>query len=294
MTVNISNPQDLQGATVVGNDGEKLGKVEEIYLDNESGAPEWASVKTGFFGGNTALVPLSAATLTGDSLSVPFSKDKVKGAPHNEPGHEISVTDEQELYAYYGVSYGGGDVVTDAPVTTGYTDTTPTDTVTTDTTTAGTTTGYDTTSSTGTVGHDTSGPTETSNPADDTMTRSEEQLHVGTESREAGKARLRKYITSETVTQTVPVSHEEVHVEREAITDANRDAALTGGDLTEEVHEVTLHEEVPVSVKETVPVERVRLGTETVTEQATVSDEVRKEHIEVDGVEGDTVRPDER
>ena len=78
------------------------------------------------------------------------------------------------------------------------------------------------------------------------MTRSEERLHVGTEQVETGRARLRKYIVTENVTQTVPVSHEEVRVEREPITDANRGEAMSGGDLTEEEHEVTLHAERPV------------------------------------------------
>ena len=92
------------------------------------------------------------------------------------------------------------------------------------------------------------------------MTRSEEQLHVGTQPREAGRARLRKYVVTEQVTQTVPVSHEEVRIEREPITDANVGAATSGPAISEEEHEVVLHEERPVVDKETVPVERVRLG----------------------------------
>jgi uncharacterized protein (TIGR02271 family) len=114
------------------------------------------------------------------------------------------------------------------------------------------------------------------------MTRSEERLEVGTESRESGRARLRKFVVTENVTQTVPVSHEEVRIEREPITDANRDEAMSGGEITEEEHEVTLHEERPVTRKETVPVERVRLDTETVTDQEQVSEQVRKEQIEAD------------
>jgi uncharacterized protein (TIGR02271 family) len=127
------------------------------------------------------------------------------------------------------------------------------------------------------VGHDTSGPT-----TDDAMTRSEEQLNVGTQTREAGRARLRKYVVTENVTQTVPVSREEVRVEREPITEANRDQALSGPAISDEEHEVVLHEERPVVQKETVPVERVRLDTDTVTEEVTVSEEVRKEQIETD------------
>jgi uncharacterized protein (TIGR02271 family) len=112
------------------------------------------------------------------------------------------------------------------------------------------------------------------------MTRSEERLHVGTESVPAGRARLRKYVVTENVTTTVPVSHEEVRLEREPITDANRDAALSGADISEEEHEVTLRAERPVVAKETVPVERVRLATETVTGEEQISEEVRKEQID--------------
>jgi uncharacterized protein (TIGR02271 family) len=114
------------------------------------------------------------------------------------------------------------------------------------------------------------------------MTRSEEQLHVGTEKQETGKARLRKHIVTETETVQVPVSREEVRVEREPITEANRGQAMAGGDLTEEEHEVTLTEERAVVTKEAVPVERVRLGTETVTDEQTVTEEVRKEQIDAD------------
>jgi uncharacterized protein (TIGR02271 family) len=114
------------------------------------------------------------------------------------------------------------------------------------------------------------------------MTRSEEQVRVGTETRETGRARLRKYVVTENVTQTVPVSREEVRLEREPITDANRDEALSGGDITEEEHEVVLSEERPVVQKETVPVERVRLDKDTVTEEQRVDETVRKEEIELD------------
>jgi uncharacterized protein (TIGR02271 family) len=116
------------------------------------------------------------------------------------------------------------------------------------------------------------------------MTRSEERLQVGTQTHESGHARLRKYVVTETVTQTVPVSHEEVRVEREPITDSNRDAAMAGGDITEEEHEITLHEERPVVAKETVPVERVRMNTETVRDEEQITEQVRKEQIETAGV----------
>ena len=111
------------------------------------------------------------------------------------------------------------------------------------------------------------------------MTRSEERLHVGTERVQTGRARLRKYVVTEQQNVTVPVSHEEVRLEREPITDGNVDDALSGPDISEEEHEVVLTEERPVIAKETVPVERIRLGTETVTDTEQVSADVRKEEI---------------
>jgi uncharacterized protein (TIGR02271 family) len=137
-------------------------------------------------------------------------------------------------------------------------------------------------------GRDTSGPT-----TDEAMTRSEERLHVGTENVQTGRARLRKYVVTETVTTSVPVSHEEVRLEREPITEANRDAALSGPAISEEEHEVTLHAERPVVAKEAVPVGRVRLGTETVTQEKQVTEQVRKEQIDepdVDVNPGDASR----
>jgi uncharacterized protein (TIGR02271 family) len=81
----------------------------------------------------------------------------------------------------------------------------------------------------------------------------------------------------------VPVQREEVRVEREPITEANRDAALSGGDITEEEHEVTLHAEEPVVQKDVVPKERVRMDTDVVTDERQISEDVRKERIETEG-----------
>jgi uncharacterized protein (TIGR02271 family) len=254
----------------VDNDGDKLGKVGQVYLDDQTGRPEWATVSTGLFGTSETFVPLADATVSGGTLRVPYEKAKVKDAPRvdADQGH-LSPAEEDELYRYYGVGTG----------TAGYTDT-DTDTTTagyTETTTTTGTAGFDDTNRHGTVGHDTSGPT-----TDSAMTRSEEQLRVGTQRVEAGRARLRKYVVTEDVTTTVPVSHEEVRIEREPITDANVGNALDGPAISEEEHEVTLHAERPVVAKEAVPVERVRLDVDTVTEQETVTDTVRKEQIEAD------------
>ncbi|MHA6626819.1 DUF2382 domain-containing protein [Pseudonocardia sichuanensis] len=123
----------------------------------------------------------------------------------------------------------------------------------------------------------------TARDGDEAMTRSEERLRVGTETHESGRARLRKRVVTEHQQVDVPVSHEEVRVEREPITDANRDAAYRGPEITEDEHEVTLHEERPVVGTEAVPVERVRLGTEQVRDTEHVGRDVRHEEIDVDG-----------
>jgi uncharacterized protein (TIGR02271 family) len=114
------------------------------------------------------------------------------------------------------------------------------------------------------------------------MTRSEEELRVGTTERETGRARLKKYVVEDQVTETVPVRREEVRVEREPITDANRDAAIDGPAISEEEHEVTLHAEEPVVEKRAVPKERVRLETDVETDEREVSETVRSERIDVE------------
>jgi uncharacterized protein (TIGR02271 family) len=118
--------------------------------------------------------------------------------------------------------------------------------------------------------------------SDDAMTRSEEQMRVHTERESPGRARLRKYVVTEEVQQTVPVRHDEVRVEREPITDANREQAMRGEAFREDEHEVPLHREHAVADTEAVPVERVRMVPEEHVEQETVRGQVRKERIDAD------------
>jgi uncharacterized protein (TIGR02271 family) len=255
----LDTVRSWQGATMVDPDGDKIGTIDAIYVDDQTGEPEWALVNTGLFGTKSSFVPLAQASSSGDQVQVPYDKQLVKDAPRVDTDQHLSEAEEEQLWAHYGLDYGSG-----------YSDTADRD-------------GdgiYDQVQDTA-VGRDTSGPT-----TDNAMTRSEEELQVGTTQRERGRVRLRKYVTTEQVTQTVPVQREEVRVEREPITDANLDAATSGPAISEEEHEVTLREEEVVVEKRAVPKERVRLDTETVTDERQVSEEVRKEQIVVDG-EGD-------
>ncbi len=272
--LDTQNIASYRGARVIDLTDDKIGKIDEIYLDDRTGQPEWALVNTGLFGAKSTFIPLRDATPSDDAVKVPFDKEKVKGAPMLDADAHLSPDEEAELYRYYGMDYEsedstptGGQDMGDMGMATGQADTGMTERA-------------------GAVGRDTSGPT-----TDDAMTRSEEQLSVGTRQQDVGRARLRKYVVTENVTQTVPVSREEVRIEREPITDANRGDAMDGPAISEEEHEVTLREEVPVVQKDAVPVERIRMDKETVTDQETVSEQVRKEQIEMEGGQGTTGTP---
>jgi uncharacterized protein (TIGR02271 family) len=266
----VDELQAWHGRNLIDRDGDKVGSIENVYLDDETGQPEWLTVKTGLFGTRETFVPTAEARAEGDDVRVPYEKAHVKDAPNVDADGALSQEEESQLYRHYGLGYserasdsglaeqgaagvggvtGAGAEIRDGAATGG-----------------------------GTVGEDVSGP-----ETDNAMTRSEEEVAVGTRSREAGRVRLRKYVVTENVTKTIPVTREEVRVEREPITDSNLDNALDGPEIYEEEHEVTLHAEEPVVEKRTVPKERVRLDRDTVTEEETVSEEVRKERIEAQG-----------
>ncbi|HEV8649237.1 MAG TPA: PRC and DUF2382 domain-containing protein [Actinomycetes bacterium] len=264
----LDTVRDWHGRTMVDPAGDKIGKISDIYLDDDTGQPEWALVNTGLFGAKATFVPLAQAQATGDSVQVPYEKAQVKDAPGMQADGQLSQDDEAELYRHYGLDYTESHSDSGLPAATAGHDIDPRDR-------DGDRVDDDAQDTA--VGHDTSGPT-----TDDAMTRSEEELRVGTETRERGRVRLRKYVTTGQVTTTVPVQREEVRLEREPITDANIDAATSGPDISEEEHEVVLREEEPVVEKRAVAKERVRLDKGTVTEERQVGDEVRKEHIDVD------------
>lgn len=257
---NAATPDVYVGRTAVDQQGNKIGTVGEVYVNDQTGQPDWITVNTGLFGMKENFAPLAGSSFNGDELVLPFGKDVVKDSPDIADSSHLDIDEQHSLNAYYqrylGTGGTGGDFTQESTGGNGYAQ-----------------------------GRDTSGPT-----TDNAVTRSEEQLRVGTERVEAGRARLRKYVVTEQQTVQVPVSHEEIRVEREPITDANRDAALSGADITEEEHEVVLTAERPVVTTEAVPVERVRLGTETVTETETVSGQVRKEQIELDDPTGTSRR----
>lgn len=268
-------------------EGSKVGETKHVFFDDATGEPEWATVKTGMFGTNESFVPLRDASMVEDHLEVPYPKSTVRGAPTvsvDEGGH-LSESEEQRLYDHYGIDwhtasgtgetagYGTGEGAVHAGGETAYG--------------TGESAPYG-------IGGDAAAEQPAADRSlqdtsgDSAMTRSEERLQVGTERREAGRARLHKYVVTEEEEVTVPLRKERARVEREPITAENRDVAMAGPDIAEADYEVVLHEERPVAETRVEPVERVRLTAEEVTEEETVRGRVRKERIEAETDERDT------
>jgi len=241
--------QEAHGLPVVAADGDKIGTVEEIFYDDETRKPEWVGIGTGFFGTKRVLVPVERAEVAGDALRVPFAKDHVKDAPDID-GDQISQETERELYAYYGLSYSERRSESGLPegaLDTGLSGSSP----------------------------DSDGDTP-SGPA--SVTRSEEELRVGTRTVGAGQARLRKWVETEPVQEQVEVQHETAYVTREAI-----DQPVSGAEIGTEEIDVPLRGEEVVAQKQTVAKERIGLEKDVRTETETVTDEVRKERVAVEG-----------
>jgi uncharacterized protein (TIGR02271 family) len=261
------------GGVVVDRNGDRIGKVGQVYLNDRSSTPEWVTVKTGLFGTSESFVPLADSTLDGDQIHVPYGKDEVKDAPRVDSNGHLGPDDEADLYRHYGLGYSsddadeaaaprGDDALADDSLTRADVGTRGAD-----------------------AGGDTSGPT-----TDDAMTRSEERLRVGTERVQVGRARLRKYVVTEDEALTVPVEREELRVTRRPVTAADLASWSDDSPLGEEMHEIVLTEERVEAAKEVVPVERVRLGTAAVTEQQPVTETLRKEQVELDTTEVDRFR----
>ncbi|GAA4391085.1 PRC and DUF2382 domain-containing protein [Tsukamurella soli] len=241
---------------VFDRDGTKVGKVDQIYIDENTKSPTWVAVKTGWFGTATSLVPLAGAHREGDRITVAVTKDAVKDAPHLDTDGGITQAQYGELLRHYGLTPGraGRDsrgTHADVPGTPAA-----------DGAAAG-------------------APRTQSAPGHDaTVVRSEERLDVATERVTSGRARLRKHVVTEQQTVTVPVTHEEVEVVREPISGER----APDGSLGDEVAEVTLHEDRVIADKKTVPVERVGLSVNEVADEKTVTDSVRKERVDTERV----------
>lgn len=298
MANNISI-EDLQRSTVIDQDGDKVGKVGQVYLDDATGQPNWVTVNTGLFGGSETFIPLDEATQDGDDLRVPYTKAFIKDAPNLDADSHVDESQEDELYRYYGLQ-GGGDRVRDGR--------------------DGRVDGRDAAAA-GAAGTANTGDRRDDlrdgdarhrdNAADgplsgdrregdlrdgdarhrddvaaagaargddaNSVVRHEEEVNVGTERVQTGRARLRKHIVHDTETVTVPVEREEVEIVREPIADGEHGGELSDGDV-----EVTLSEERPVVEKDVVAKERVGLDKNVVRDQEQVQTDVAREEVDIE------------
>ncbi|MEU9124640.1 PRC and DUF2382 domain-containing protein [Streptomyces sp. NPDC048506] len=300
-------PQRLTGLHVVDANGAKVGTVQQVYRDDATNDPEWITVRTGLFGMKETFIPLAGARRTGDELRVPYARETIRAAPRIDADGHLDPSEEAELYRHYGIPRPGaigpggpGDPAD--PVGRESVATEPTHSLDTPRADARTRAMADTAHPVPAAGERNklidrppAGAGAVSRGRADTrpgtaqqpeMVLSEEQLEIGTEERVSGRARLTKHMVTEEVHRTVPVTHEEVRLVREKITEEDRRAGRTGPRSGGGPSEVVLHEEQPTVSKKMVPVERVWLETERVTEQVEVTAEIRKEEAEIEGGTG--------
>jgi sporulation protein YlmC with PRC-barrel domain len=203
----IDTVLEWRGRTIVDHAGEKIGKFQEIYLDTESDRPEWAAVSTGLLGRRQRLIPLSEAQPDGDDVRVPFDKEHVENAPEVDSDRDLSQDEEARLYAHYGLEYSKGESGTGLPRGTGSESAGP----------AGEPAGA------GAQGQQPGGggvEQPSAAPGREAPAAGEEVVDdLGAEVGPRERVRLKKYIVTEQVTKTVPVTREEVRVEREPVSD---------------------------------------------------------------------------
>jgi uncharacterized protein DUF2382/PRC-barrel domain protein len=319
------------GSTAYGPDGEKIGTVEHFFTDDRTGAPTWVAVSTGLFGTKHSVVPATDATFAEGTVQLPVTKDAVRTAPA-VPGEHLDPDAEALLRRHYGMDAGTGADAGLPPAAPGYADDTTVQQVPAggfaedprtrdlgggrdEAVLRGDTVPVDVAGVSGTAGAAAGAPvagaavggTHTDIPAGTApgavagggaMTRSEEQLRVGTERVATTRARLVKYVVTEEVTITVPIRREEIRVEQVPV-DApdpgpgeslappaaagaptgSAAGTVAGSGLPEEI---VLHAERPLVTVEVVPVERVRLSTEVVRGQEQITEQVQREQIVVD------------
>jgi sporulation protein YlmC with PRC-barrel domain len=104
MGFTIDDIDDVRGATMVDKEGSKIGTIEDVFLDRQTGQPAWAAVKTGLFGRKHTLVPITDASMNPNGeVQVPFAKDQVKDAPNIEPDQELTPELERTIWEHYGL-----------------------------------------------------------------------------------------------------------------------------------------------------------------------------------------------
>src|SRR5215211_6103904 len=267
--------EQYAGYTVVDESGSKIGKVDDLFLD-ENDQPEYFGVKMGFLGTSSTLIPADITTVDEERgfVEVSQSKDSVKNGPAFDDDREITPEYENEVRSYYGLgtasgaedrgsyaNYSSGDPGAVGPgMREGDTET-------------GEFRGH---------AEDDEGIAQTSgSDLEDEdelrVQRTEEELAAGTREREAGQLKVRKRVRTDRESIEVPTRHEEVSVERVPV-----EGEVSEAEIGEDEVRVPVTEEEVVVSKKPVAKEEVRIRKDVVSGTETVEEDVRREEIEVE------------
>src|SRR5215211_5890934 len=266
------------GYTVYDQDYEKIGKVDDLFVD-ENDSPEYIGVKMGFLGTRSTLIPFEMARVNVERQVIEVSKDKetVKNGPTFDDDKEITPEFENEVYSYYGLEHTNG----------------------TDGSSAYSSYYSDERTEAGTVGPGMiMGDTETGEFREHAATdeglnqsrgddlededelrvqRTEEEIAAGTREREAGQLKVRKRVRTDREQIEVPTRHEEASVERVPVEGEASEAEIGEDEVT-----VPVTEEEVVREKRPVVKEEVRIRKDVVSDTEVVEEDVRREEIEVE------------
>jgi uncharacterized protein (TIGR02271 family) len=228
--------------------GVPYGRLDELFVGRDTGRPTFGIVSLDSDpDGKRVMVPLHHARPERDVLALPLDRHRVASAPAVRADvAEIPPEAGRYVLEHFGLTSGDEDLTTQvmAPVE----------------------------------------PTPTGEQAADAeITLSEEQLVVDAVPRAAERVRVRKAVVTEEVTVTVTVRREELVIEREPLDDPATEIAWAEDTAADAgAVEFVLHAEEPVVTKRVVPLERVRVRRDTVVEERRITDEVRKERLDVD------------
>jgi uncharacterized protein (TIGR02271 family) len=260
------------GYTVYDQDYEKIGKVDDLFVD-ENDQPEYLGVKMGFLGTRSTLIPFQMARVNDERQLIEVASDKetVKNGPTFDDDREITPDFENEVYSYYGLestngtndrnAYGDfyGEETTGPGVAMGDTET-------------GEFREHD---------RESEGLRQPGSDLEDEdelrVQRTEEELAAGTREREAGAMRVRKRVRTDREQIEVPTRHEEVSVERVPVEGEASETEI--GD--DEVRVPVTEEEVVVE-KRPVAKEEVRIRKDVVEDTETVEEDVRREEVDIE------------
>ncbi len=249
MDAGTQAPDQLFGNDVMTQDGKKLGSVDNVWIDDSTSQPEFVGVKIGRFMGHTHIIPLADANSESTTITIPYSEDQVKNAPHYADDQELSPSDEDQIYQYYNLDRS--------------TNQSPTGLAT------GETTGG--TMSAASDQRDTGTNTAQINTA-------AEELVVGKRTEQAGNVRLRKVVRTDHKEVPVELRREDVEIER---IPAGQGNVANKHDFQEQEIDVPMSREEAVVDKEVRSTGGVRVNKTAQTETQTVEGEVRSEDVEV-------------